>query len=130
MIRVSKITGAVHNRAVREVLSGSLVGEVALRYGTSRQSVHTWRAGSRRGVGPGAFSRQAARSPLARPDRLPAGQRRLNLVGSGVAKLLADGPHTHQFFAQLSDLSGERFNILAGGGLGLGFNLPDPVEQP
>jgi transposase len=30
-------------RAVREVLGGSPVGEVAARYGTSRQSVHAWR---------------------------------------------------------------------------------------
>lgn len=30
-------------RAVREALAGSPVGEVAARYGTSRQSLHTWR---------------------------------------------------------------------------------------
>jgi hypothetical protein len=30
-------------RAVREVLGGSPVCEVAQRYGTSRQSLHTWR---------------------------------------------------------------------------------------
>src|ERR1700730_8887735 len=30
-------------RAVCEVLGGSPVGEVAQRYGTSRQSLHTWR---------------------------------------------------------------------------------------
>lgn len=30
-------------RAVREVLGGSPIGEVAARYGASRQSVHTWR---------------------------------------------------------------------------------------
>lgn len=30
-------------RAVREVLAGSPMGEVAVRYGTSRQSLHTWR---------------------------------------------------------------------------------------
>jgi transposase InsO family protein len=30
-------------RAVCEVLGGSPIGEVAVRYGTSRQSVHTWR---------------------------------------------------------------------------------------
>jgi len=30
-------------RAVLEVLSGAAIGEVAARYGTSRQSLHTWR---------------------------------------------------------------------------------------
>lgn len=30
-------------RAVCEVLGGSPIGEVAARYGTSRQSVHSWR---------------------------------------------------------------------------------------
>lgn len=30
-------------RAVCEVLGGSPVGEVAERYGTTRQSLHTWR---------------------------------------------------------------------------------------
>ena len=30
-------------RAVREVLGGSPIGEVAARYGTSRQSLHGWR---------------------------------------------------------------------------------------
>ncbi|PZS27738.1 MAG: IS481 family transposase [Pseudonocardiales bacterium] len=30
-------------RAVREVLGGSPIGEVAVRYGTSRQSLHSWR---------------------------------------------------------------------------------------
>ncbi|MEV4009874.1 IS481 family transposase [Nonomuraea angiospora] len=30
-------------RAVREVLDGSAIGEVAVRYGTSRQSLDTWR---------------------------------------------------------------------------------------
>jgi transposase len=29
-------------RAVCEVLGGSPIGEVAERYGTSRQSLHTW----------------------------------------------------------------------------------------
>ena len=30
-------------RAVREVLGGSPIGEVAERYGTTRQSLHSWR---------------------------------------------------------------------------------------
>ena len=30
-------------RAVCEVLGGSPIGEVAARFGTSRQSLHTWR---------------------------------------------------------------------------------------
>lgn len=30
-------------RTVREVLGGSPIGEVAARYGTSRQTLHTWR---------------------------------------------------------------------------------------
>jgi transposase len=30
-------------RAVREVLGGSPIGEVAVRYGTTRQSLHTWK---------------------------------------------------------------------------------------
>ncbi|MFF9705403.1 helix-turn-helix domain-containing protein [Streptomyces griseofuscus] len=30
-------------RAVREVLGGSPIGEVAARYGTSRQTLHSWR---------------------------------------------------------------------------------------
>ncbi|MFI8927685.1 transposase [Streptomyces sp. NPDC053474] len=30
-------------RAVREVLGGSPIGEVAARYGMSRQTLHTWR---------------------------------------------------------------------------------------
>jgi hypothetical protein len=30
-------------RAVCEVLGGSAIGEVAVRFGTSRQSIHTWR---------------------------------------------------------------------------------------
>lgn len=40
-------------RAVREVLAGSPIGEVAARYGTSRQSVPTWRRRSRRKACPG-----------------------------------------------------------------------------
>ena len=30
-------------RAVLEVLGGAPIGEVAVRYGTSRQSLHAWR---------------------------------------------------------------------------------------
>jgi transposase-like protein len=57
-------------RAVREVLSGSPVGEVALRYGTSRQSVHTWRRRFEEEGLPGLVDR--SRRPVTSPNRLAA----------------------------------------------------------
>jgi transposase InsO family protein len=57
-------------RAVREVLSGSPIGEVAVRYGTSRQSVHTWRARFQQEGMLGLADR--SRRPKSSPNRLPA----------------------------------------------------------
>jgi transposase-like protein len=58
------------NQAVMEVLDGSPVSEVAIRYGVSRQSVYTWRdkyaAGGIDGL------RDASRRPRTSPSRLPA----------------------------------------------------------
>lgn len=57
-------------RAVREVLGGSPIGEVAARYGTSRQSVHAWRARFQQEGLPGLADR--SRRPKSSPNRLPA----------------------------------------------------------
>jgi transposase InsO family protein len=57
-------------RAVREVLGGSPVGEVAARYGTSRQSLHTWRCRFEQEGMPGLADR--SRRPLSSPTRLAA----------------------------------------------------------
>ncbi|GAA2907431.1 IS481 family transposase [Streptosporangium fragile] len=57
-------------RAVREVLAGSPIGEVAARYGTSRQSVHTWRQRFQQEGMPGLADR--SRRPRTSPTRLPA----------------------------------------------------------
>lgn len=57
-------------RAVREVLGGSPIGEVAVRYGTSRQPVDTWW----RRFGLEGMPRLADRSrrPGSSPGRVPA----------------------------------------------------------
>ena len=57
-------------RAVREVLGGSPVGEVAARYGTSRQSLHGWRRRFELEGMPGLADR--SRRPRSSPARLPA----------------------------------------------------------
>jgi transposase len=56
-------------RAVREVLGGSLIGEVAARYGTSRQSVDAWRHRFAQEGLPGLADR--SRRPRSSPGRLP-----------------------------------------------------------
>ncbi|MGR6918783.1 IS481 family transposase [[Actinomadura] parvosata] len=55
-------------RAVREVLAGSPIGEVAARYGTSRQSVHAWRKRFEAEGLPGLEDR--SRRPKTSPTRL------------------------------------------------------------
>jgi transposase InsO family protein len=57
-------------RAVREVLGGSPVGEVAERYGTTRQSLHSWRKRFEAGGMPGLTDR--SRRPKTSPSRLGA----------------------------------------------------------
>uniref|UniRef100_A0AAU2UVM1 Helix-turn-helix domain-containing protein n=1 Tax=Streptomyces sp. NBC_00003 TaxID=2903608 RepID=A0AAU2UVM1_9ACTN len=57
-------------RAVCEVLGGSPVGEVAERYGTTRQSLHTWRKRFEQEGLPGLADR--SRRPQTSPTRLPA----------------------------------------------------------
>ncbi|MEU9110151.1 helix-turn-helix domain-containing protein [Streptomyces xanthophaeus] len=58
-------------RAVREVLGGSPIGEVAARYGTSRQTLHSWRRRFEQEGMPGLpdRSRRPRTSPLACPPR-------------------------------------------------------------
>jgi transposase InsO family protein len=58
-------------RAVTEVLDGSPVSEVAVRYGVSRQSVYSWR--DRYQVGGIDGLRDASRRPRTSPSRLAAG---------------------------------------------------------
>ena len=55
---------------MREVLGGSPIGEVAARYGTSRQSLHGWRRRFELGGMPGLADR--SRRPRSSPARLPA----------------------------------------------------------
>ncbi|MBO3752602.1 IS481 family transposase [Streptosporangiaceae bacterium NEAU-GS5] len=57
-------------RAVREVLAGSPIGEVAARYGTSRQSVHAWRKRFEAEGLPGLQDR--SRRPRTSPTRIAA----------------------------------------------------------
>ena len=57
-------------RAVMEVLDGSPVSEVAVRYGVSRQSVYAWRA--RYAAGGIDGLRDVSRRPRTSPSRLPA----------------------------------------------------------
>jgi transposase len=57
-------------RAVREVLGGSPIGEVAARYGTSRQSLHSWRRRFEAEGMPGLADR--SRRPRSSPARLAA----------------------------------------------------------
>lgn len=57
-------------RAVLEVLAGSPVGEVAARYGTSRQSLHMWRRRFDQEGRPGLADR--SRRPASSPNRLAA----------------------------------------------------------
>ncbi|MER5183235.1 helix-turn-helix domain-containing protein [Streptomyces sp. NPDC002896] len=57
-------------RAVREVLGGSPIGEVAARYGTSRQTLHTWRRRFEQEGMPGLTDRP--RRPRTSPTRLSA----------------------------------------------------------
>ncbi|WP_432190643.1 IS481 family transposase [Streptomyces sp. Tue6028] len=56
-------------RAVVEVLDGSPIAEVARRYGTSRQSVHTWLRRFREGGRDGLKDR--SRKPHTSPSRVP-----------------------------------------------------------
>jgi len=61
-------------RAVREVLGGSSIGEVAARYGTSRQTLHSWRRFEQEGM-PGLLDRSRrprSRRPRNSPTRLSA----------------------------------------------------------
>ena len=57
-------------RAVLEVLDGSPVGEVAVRYGVSRQAVHAWKGKYMTG-GIEAL-REASRRPRTSPTRVQA----------------------------------------------------------
>ena len=57
-------------RAVMEVLDGSPVSEVAVRYGVSRQSVYSWR--DRYAAGGIDGLRDVSRRPRTSPSRLPA----------------------------------------------------------
>ena len=57
-------------RAVAEVLGGSAIGEVAERYGTSRQSLHAWRKRFQAEGMPGLVDR--SRRPRTSPGRMPA----------------------------------------------------------
>ena len=56
--------------AVREVLGGSPIGEVAERFGTSRQSLHAWRRRFEAEGVPGLVDR--SRRPKSSPSRLDA----------------------------------------------------------
>jgi transposase InsO family protein len=58
-------------RAVREVLGGSPIGEVAARYGTSRQSLHGWRKRFELEGVPGLADR--SHRPHSNPGRVSAG---------------------------------------------------------
>lgn len=96
-------------RAVREVLGGSPIGEVAARYGTSRQTLHTWRRRFENEGMPGLLDR--SRRPRNSPTRLSAeveaeicglrrrhprwGARRIahELVGRGLEASRAACPH-------------------------------------
>ncbi|MEW2581042.1 helix-turn-helix domain-containing protein [Streptomyces syringium] len=55
-------------RAVREVLGGSPIGEVAAQYGTSRQTLHAWWKRFEREGMPGLTGR--SRRPRNSPTRL------------------------------------------------------------
>ena len=55
-------------RAVREVLGGSPIGEVAERYGTTRQSLHSWRKRLEAEGIPGLADR--SRRPKSSPSRV------------------------------------------------------------
>ena len=57
-------------RAVREVLGGSPIGEVAERYGTTRQSLHSWRKRFEAEGMPGLVDR--SRRPRTSPTRVDA----------------------------------------------------------
>ena len=57
-------------RAVREVLGGSPIGEVAERYGTTRQSLHSWRKRFEAEGMPGLVDR--SRRPRTSPSRVEA----------------------------------------------------------
>jgi transposase InsO family protein len=57
-------------RAVREVLGGSPAGEVAGRYGTTRQSLHSWRKRFEAEGMPGLVDR--SRRPKSSPSRVDA----------------------------------------------------------
>lgn len=57
-------------RAVCEVLGGAPIGEVAARYGTSRQSLHTWRQRFQQEGMPGLADR--SRRPRTSPNRTAA----------------------------------------------------------
>ncbi|MEU0786671.1 helix-turn-helix domain-containing protein [Streptomyces sp. NPDC006173] len=57
-------------RAVREVLGGSPIVEVAARYGTSRQTLHNWRRRFEQEGVPGLLDR--SRRPRNSPTRLSA----------------------------------------------------------
>jgi transposase InsO family protein len=57
-------------RAVLEVLDGSPVSEVAVRYGVSRQSVYSWKA--RHAAGGVEGLREGSRRPRSSPSRLAA----------------------------------------------------------
>ncbi len=57
-------------RAVLEVLDGSPVSEVAVRYGVSRQAIYTWKA--KHAAGGIDALREASRRPKSSPTRLPA----------------------------------------------------------
>jgi transposase InsO family protein len=57
-------------RAVLEVLDGSPVAEVAVRYGVSRQAIYIWKA--KHAAGGMEALRERSRRPRTSPNRLPA----------------------------------------------------------
>jgi transposase InsO family protein len=57
-------------RAVPEVLDGSPVAEVAVRYGVSRQAIYTWKA--KHAAGGIDALKEASRRPRTSPNRVPA----------------------------------------------------------
>jgi transposase len=76
VVRVGTVGGRVDQqalaeyryRAVREVLGGSPIGEVAERYGTTRQSLHAWRKRFEAEGMPGLVDR--SRRPKTSPSRV------------------------------------------------------------
>src|SRR6185312_6433326 len=76
-------------RAVLEVLDGSPVSEVAVRYGVSRQSVYAWKA---RHAAAGVDGlREVSRRPRTSPSRLAADRVRGGAARRGGGAVAGDG---------------------------------------